>query len=69
MVACPEHVILKKMEYYKEGRHEKHLRDITGILKIQGDKIDREYLDLLAIRHGVHDIWQSILQRLDQPPG
>src|SRR3970282_2767988 len=32
--AAPEDVIIKKMEFYKEGGSEKHLRDITGILKI-----------------------------------
>jgi hypothetical protein len=33
---APEDVILKKMEYYKEGLHEKHLRDITGMLVVSG---------------------------------
>ena len=31
--ASPEDVIVKKMVYYQEGSSEKHLRDITGMLK------------------------------------
>jgi hypothetical protein len=40
--AAPEDVILKKLEYYREGGSEKHLRDIVGILKVQGERIDRD---------------------------
>jgi len=43
--AAPEDVILKKLEYFREGGSEKHLRDIVGVLKVQGDRIDRAYLD------------------------
>jgi hypothetical protein len=35
--ASPEDEIIKKMEYYKAGGSEKHLRDIAGILKISGN--------------------------------
>jgi len=35
--SSPEDVIIMKMKYYKEGESEKHLRDITGILKISGE--------------------------------
>jgi len=33
--ASPEDVIIKKMEYSKEGESEKHLRDIIGMLKVK----------------------------------
>jgi hypothetical protein len=39
-----EYVILRKLEYYREGESEKHLRDIKGILEISGDRIDFEFL-------------------------
>lgn len=42
--ASPEDVILKKMEFYKQGESDKHLRDIMGILKIRGNQFDRAYL-------------------------
>lgn len=63
--ASPEDVILKKMEYYKEGGSEKHLRDITGILKISGETIDRQYIISWAERLGVEEVWEAILRRLN----
>lgn len=63
--AAPEDVILKKMEYYKEGGSEKHLRDITGILRVSGVDVDRPYIASWAERLGVREIWEAILRRLD----
>ena len=34
MVAPPEYVIVRKLEYFREGRAEKHLRDIRAILAL-----------------------------------
>jgi hypothetical protein len=62
--ASPEDVIIKKMEYYKEGGSEKHLRDITGILKITGEEVDRGYIAEWARRLGLSEIWDAILRRL-----
>jgi len=39
-IAPVEYVILRKLEYYREGASEKHLRDIAGMLAISGDIID-----------------------------
>ena len=64
--ARPEDVILSKMIYYREGGSEKHLRDITGILKVSGDEVDRDYLNQWADKLNVSDIWQAILKRLGQ---
>ena len=54
-VASPEDVILGKLLYYRDGGSEKHLRDITGILKISGQYLDRKYLAQTAARLGVAD--------------
>lgn len=64
--AAPEDVILKKMEFYKEGGSEKHLRDITGILRISRDEVDRQYIARWAERLGVTEIWEAILRRLGE---
>lgn len=39
-LAPPEYVILRKLEYFREGGSEKHLRDIRGILDVSGDSLD-----------------------------
>lgn len=61
--SSPEDVILKKMEYYREGGSEKHLRDIAGVLKISGDEIDGSYVAEWAGLLGLSEIWQEILLR------
>jgi hypothetical protein len=65
--ASPEDVIVRKLQYYQEGGSEKHLRDIAGVLKVQGDRIDRPYIAGWAERLGVAEIWEQILQRLNEP--
>lgn len=62
--ASPEDVIIKKMEYYKAGGSEKHLRDITGILKISGESVDRDYITDWARRLELAEIWDAIQERL-----
>lgn len=58
-----EDVILKKMEAYLEGGSEKHLRDITGMLKISGQHLDRPYIAEWADRMGTIEVWEEILKR------
>jgi hypothetical protein len=62
--AAPEDVILGKLLYYAEGGSEKHLRDITGILKISGDGVDRGYISRFASQLGVQDIWEAVAARV-----
>lgn len=62
--SSPEDVIIMKMKFYKEGESEKHIRDITGILKVSGDIIDREYIENWANRLGLQDIWKTIVDTL-----
>lgn len=62
--ASPEDVIIMKMRYYKEGQSEKHLRDITSMLKISADIIDRKYIEQWVEKFDLKDIWKAILDRL-----
>lgn len=58
-----EDVILKKMEAYREGGSEKHLRDIGGVLRISGEELDRGYIAEWADRMGTAEIWGEALRR------
>ena len=64
--ARPEDVIVKKMEYYRLGGSDKHLRDIAGVLKVSGEQVDRTYVAAHAAQFGLSDIWQAILSRIEQ---
>lgn len=58
--ASPEDVIVKKLEYFREGGSEKHLRDIAGILAIGGEEIDLRYIAHWAGKRGLLKIWERI---------
>ena len=53
------------MEYYKEGGSEKHLRDIAGVIRIQGAALDVGYIGACATKLGLTDIWKAIQEQLE----
>ena len=60
VVAPPECVIVRKLEYFREGGSEKHLRDIRAMLAVSGDLLDRaELLDWIR-RLGLGSEWQQV---------
>jgi len=63
-ISSPEDVIIMKMKYFKEGESEKHIRDITSMLKISGDSIDRGYVEKWAEKLNLRDIWKAILMKI-----
>jgi hypothetical protein len=62
--SAPEDLIIKKLEYFREGGSEKHLRDIVGVLNVQGEGIDRVYLMDWVARLGLQAEWTLIEERL-----
>lgn len=42
--APPEYVILWKLEFFREGGGDKHLRDIRGMLLVNAENIDHAML-------------------------
>ena len=64
--ATAEDVILEKMDFFREGGSEKHLRDITGILMVSGDQLDYEYIENWADQMGLETIWRTIRYLLRQ---
>lgn len=66
--AAPEDVIIKKLEYYREGGSDKHLRDITGILKVSSQEIDEAYIVGWTERLGLRSIWEMIRRRMAEGP-
>ena len=59
-LAPPEYVILRKLEYYREGGSEKHMRDIRAILAVSNDQLDRPAIDEWISRLGVDQEWQRV---------
>jgi hypothetical protein len=65
--ASPEDVIIKKLEYYRVGGSEKHVRDIAGVLKLLEERVDRAYITSWASRLQLAEVWQDVLKRVDTP--
>jgi hypothetical protein len=40
-----EYVILRKLQYYRSSQSDRHLRDISMMLRISGDTLDQERLE------------------------
>ena len=60
MLAPPEYVIIRKLEYFREGGSEKHLRDIRSMLAVSGDQFDRSALNEWIVRQGVEAEWRKV---------
>ncbi len=59
-VAPPEYVIIRKLEYYREGHTGKHLHDINGMLEISGDIIDRGIIKKWVERLDLQKHWSLV---------
>ena len=64
--APAEYVILSKLEYYREGGAEKHLRDINGILA-SGESIRTAEVARFVTAKGLDPLWQKhVLSKLQR---
>jgi hypothetical protein len=59
-LAPPEYVIVRKLEYLREGGSEKHLRDIRSMLAVSGDSFDLAELQGWIRRRGLEPEWQRV---------
>lgn len=66
--AAPEDVVIKKLECYREGESEKHLRDIAGVIKVTGDELDREYIEEWVRRLNLERVWRRVLDQIEPEP-
>lgn len=59
-VAPPEYVIVRKLEYYREGGSEKHVRDVRAMLAVSKEELNRsEMIDWIK-RCQVEEEWEII---------
>jgi hypothetical protein len=59
-VATPEDSILSKLEWAKAGESERQLRDVREIVKLQGDRLDRVYVEHWVRELGLEELWQRV---------
>jgi len=61
--ASPEDVILGKLDFYMEGKSEKHLEDIQKIIEVCGDSLDISYIEHWAKKKGILNIWFGVKKK------
>lgn len=58
--ASPEDVILRKLQYCRDGGSDKHVRDIRSMVSLIGDGLDLAYIESWLDRLGVRDQWRTV---------
>jgi len=66
-IATPEDIILLKLEWYRLGNEtsERQWRDLTIVAKLQGNRLDCEYLHRWATDLGVSDLVARLLSDVE----
>lgn len=65
-VAPPEAVIIRKLEYFREGGSEKHSRDIQSILSMQTPLKNRALMEEWIRTRGLDAVWRQLAQDTGQ---
>jgi hypothetical protein len=56
-LAPPEYVIVRKLDFYREGGAEKHLNDIRALLKVSPEMLNNLELEKLIEKYGLEEQW------------
>jgi hypothetical protein len=60
VIAPPEYVIVRKLQYFAEGGSEKHLRDIRSMLAASAALIDSAELKRLIRKYRLESFWSQL---------
>jgi hypothetical protein len=59
-VAPIEYVIVRKLEYFRAGGSQKHVRDIRAMIQISDKRIDHEILREKISEMGLQKVWEEV---------
>jgi len=61
-VAPPEYIIIRKLEYFREGSSEKHIEDLRKMLPQVDADLNQSYLQAELKKRGLIDYWARVNQ-------
>jgi len=63
-VKTPEDIVLRKLQWYRQGGEvsDRQWTDVLSVIRVQGDRLDREYLERWAEQLGLADLLEGALQ-------
>jgi hypothetical protein len=56
----PDSVVIAKLRAYADSQSTRHLDDIASIVRVQGNKLNQERIDITAARLGLLGIWRNL---------
>ncbi len=59
-VAPIEYIVLRKLEWHRDGGASRHLDDVRAMLRISGDSVNRAALGEWITRLGLENEWQLV---------
>ena len=59
-VAPLEYVVLRKLEWHREGGSARHLEDVRAMLRVSGDRLNRTDLQEWISHMGLEDVWRQV---------
>lgn len=64
MLSTPEDIVLFKLRWYRLGGEvsERQWTDILGVLGVQGERFDNDYVNEWSAKIGVGDLWMKVRQ-------
>lgn len=65
--ASPEDIVIAKLDFHRKGQSEKHISDVAGILRAQGNALDRAYLETWVKKLQLEDPWRRCQERSARP--
>jgi hypothetical protein len=65
-IAPAEYVIVRKLEFYREGGSDKHLRDIAAMLDVSASLVDMDVLVGLISTRQLQEAWAAVQRRMQK---
>lgn len=61
-LAPPEYVVIRKLEFFRDGGSAKHLRDIRRMVSVLGERMDRAALEDHVVALGLGAVWAKVAE-------